>query len=265
MNGSGEALRLLQAYDFEHQLDLRPWIVDYWRTSFPMVVVYLLLIFMGQRVMKGRSGYNLRLPLMLWSLSLAIFSILGMVRTWGFMKAVLLWGGLKQSVCFSRFHNDPVIRFWSFLFAASKVIELGDTAFIVLRKQRLLFLHWFHHSTVLIYTWYAYKDSVAGGGWFMTMNYGVHAFMYSYYTARAAGLRVPRPCAMLITVLQILQMAGGMTVNGLNWFWLQDRNCYTSQDQLFWASSMYLAYLALFLHFFHQAYFRGRAGKTKGE
>jgi hypothetical protein len=42
------------------------------------------------------------------------------------------------------------------IFCISKVPELIDTLFIVLRKQKLIFLHWFHHATVLIYSWYRY-------------------------------------------------------------------------------------------------------------
>lgn len=31
-------------------------------------------------------------------------------------------------------------------------MELGDTLFIVLRKRPLIFLHYYHHVAVLIYT-----------------------------------------------------------------------------------------------------------------
>ena len=37
---------------------------------------------------------------------------------------------------------DRVSGFWSSLFVLSKVPELGDTIFIILRKQQLKFLHW---------------------------------------------------------------------------------------------------------------------------
>ena len=135
----------------------------------------------------------------------------------------------------------------------------GDTLFIVLRKQRLIFLHWYHHITVLLYSWYSYKDQVAGGGWFMTMNYGVHSLMYTYYAARAAGLRVPRPLAILITTTQILQMAMGLAVLGLVYRWMHEVRCPTQVDNVAWGSLMYLSYLVLFASFFYNSYLRGSA------
>lgn len=135
--------------------------------------------------------------------------------------------------------------------------------FIVLRKQRLIFLHWYHHITVLLYSWFSYRDQVAGAGWFMTMNYTVHAFMYSYYTARAAGLWVPRPFAMMITIAQILQMAMGLTVLGLVYHWMDEEHCQSSMDNITWGSLMYFSYLILFAIFFYDSYLKG-SSKGKG-
>lgn len=59
--------------------------------------------------------------------------------------------GLPYSLCHSC-NPDSVAAYWSFLFAVSKVIELGDTLFIVLRKKPLIFLHYYHHVAVLVYT-----------------------------------------------------------------------------------------------------------------
>lgn len=69
---------------------------------------------------------------------------------------------------------DEDVFFRITIFCISKVPELIDTLFIVLRKQKLIFLHWFHHATVLIYAWYSYHDWTASGRWFVFMNYSVH-------------------------------------------------------------------------------------------
>lgn len=52
----------------------------------------------------------------------------------------------------SLFVRPPYARLQMFVF--SKVPELGDTVFIILRKRPLIFLHWYHHVTVLLYTWH---------------------------------------------------------------------------------------------------------------
>ncbi|XP_018931717.1 elongation of very long chain fatty acids protein 6-like [Cyprinus carpio] len=250
----------LTEYDFERHFDERfaiEWMQDNWKTSFLFGAVYVVLVFGGQHFMKERQKLDLRRVLMLWSLSLAIFSIIGAVRTGCYMLYVLRTSGFKQSVCDQSFYYGPISKFWACAFVLSKAPELGDTMFIVLRKQRLIFLHWYHHITVLVYSWYSYKDQVAGGGWFMTMNYTVHALMYSYYTARAAGLRVPKPCAIIITSSQIAQMAMGLAVSALVYQWMQDGDCPSYIDNIVWASLMYLSYLLLFSSFFYKSYVKG--------
>lgn len=141
----------------------------------------------------------------------------------------------------------------------------GDTVFIVLRKQRLIFLHWYHHITVLLYTWYTYRDRVAGGCWFITMNFTVHSLMYTYYAAKAAGLRLPRPCAIIITTLQILQMAVGLMVLMLVYLWQNDAVCRSTDSNITWGSIMYLSYLLLFVSFFYQSYLNRGKNETARE
>ncbi|XP_035462423.2 elongation of very long chain fatty acids protein 6-like [Scophthalmus maximus] len=260
--GSGtDSLLPLTEFSFERRFDdtgaIR-WMKENWNKSFVFCALYAALVFAGQNYMRPRPKLNLRRPLVLWSLSLALFSIIGSVRTGSYMFHVLSSSGFRQSVCDQSFYIGPVSKFWAYAFVLSKAPELGDTAFIVLRKQKLLFLHWYHHITVLLYSWFSYKDLVAGGGWFMTMNYTVHALMYSYYAARAAGLRVPRPFAVLITSAQITQMAMGLTVCVLVYGWMPQGDCPSRVDNIVWASLMYLSYLLLFSNFFYQTYLRHR-------
>ncbi|XP_056465705.1 elongation of very long chain fatty acids protein 6-like [Gadus chalcogrammus] len=249
-------------YSFERSFDERSaidWMQNHWTKAFAFCALYAVLVFGGQHFMRERPKLNLRRPLVLWSLGLAVFSIIGAVRTGWYMLYVLSSGGFRRSICDQGFYYAPVSKFWAYAFVLSKAPELGDTLFIVLRKQRLIFLHWYHHITVLLYSWYSYKDTVAGGGWFMTMNFSVHALMYSYYAARAAGVRVPRPLAMLITSAQISQMLMGVTVSALVYRWMQSGDCPSHLDNIVWASLMYFSYLVLFTQFFYQTYLRGRA------
>ncbi|KAM6076984.1 very long chain fatty acid elongase 6 isoform 2-T2 [Chlamydotis macqueenii] len=231
------------------------------KKSFLFSALYAAFIFGGRHLMNKRAKFELRKPLVLWSLSLAVFSIFGAVRTGAYMLYILMTKGLKQSVCDQSFYIGPVSKFWAYAFVLSKAPELGDTIFIILRKQKLIFLHWYHHITVLLYSWYSYKDMVAGGGWFMTMNYGVHAVMYSYYALRAAGFRVSRKFAMFITLSQITQMLIGCVINYLVFSWMQQGQCHSHVQNIIWSSLMYLSYFVLFCHFFFEAYI----GKTRKE
>ncbi|TWW82096.1 elongation of very long chain fatty acids protein 6-like [Takifugu flavidus] len=267
MNGNElHALLKSAQYDFEGRFDERwalEWMQENCYKSFVFCGLYAAFVFAGQHLMRERPKLNLRRPLVLWSLSLAVFSIVGALRTGFYMLHMIRTAGFRDSVCDNVFYSAPITKLWAYAFTLSKAPELGDTVFIVLRKQRLIFLHWYHHITVLLYSWFSYRDQVAGGGWFMTMNYTVHAFMYSYYAAKAAGLRVPRPCAMVITAAQILQMAMGLTVLGLVHRWMDQDRCQTTMENIAWGSLMYLSYLILFALFFYDAYLKG-SPKGKG-
>ena len=44
-----------------------------------------------------------------------------------------------------------------------KIPELIDTVFIVLRKKPLIFLHWYHHVTVVLYCWHSFAQRSSAG------------------------------------------------------------------------------------------------------
>ena len=62
----------------------------------------------------------------------------------------------------------------------------------------------------------------------MVMNYSVHAIMYSYYTIKALKYPVPKPFAMVITTLQLLQMVGGCIINSMAYNYKQNGNIFGS-------------------------------------
>ncbi|KFV03014.1 Elongation of very long chain fatty acids protein 6, partial [Tauraco erythrolophus] len=227
-----------------------------------VAVAYVILIFGIQHFMKERRGYELRFPLALWSFGLALFSAMGAHRIWKQMSFILSTKGFKQSVCSPSFYVHPVSKLWVYLFSLSKFLELGDTVFIVLRKKKLIFLHWYHHAITLILIWYAYKDMVAGSGWLTILNYSIHAVMYFYYAMRAAGFQVSRYIAMAITISQMLQIVFYLIINILVIFWREDKVCHATWEIILFSFMGYTSILVLFGNYFFKTYVR-RAQKSK--
>ena len=64
---------------------------------------------------------------------------------------------------------------WMALFIYSKIPELFDTFFIVARQSPLIFLHWYHHLTVLLYCWHSYATEAPHALYFVAMNFCCHA------------------------------------------------------------------------------------------
>ncbi|XP_010566215.1 PREDICTED: elongation of very long chain fatty acids protein 6-like [Haliaeetus leucocephalus] len=260
-------LQSLGEYDFEKNFndrEAREWMQDNWHKSLFLAAAYVILIFGIQHFMKGLRAYSLRPSLTLWSLSLALLSAAGACRFWKLMIFILSTKGFKQSVCSQSFYIHPISKLWAYIFLLSKLLELGDTVFIVLRKKKLIFLHWYHHTTALIITWYAYNDMVAGGGWLGVLNYSVHAIMYSYYAVRAAGFQLPRLIAITITLIQMLQMLTYAVINIFIFYWKEDKVCHTTWTMLFLSFIMYTSLLILFCNFFFKTYLRNTP-KSKGE
>ncbi|XP_033123902.1 elongation of very long chain fatty acids protein 6-like [Anneissia japonica] len=255
----------MNLYEFEKTFDL-PYYVNffgtYWHYGIYISIVYLLTIFSIQKWMKSRAAFSLRPQLFMWNVLLAIFSIGGALRCSPFLVYALVYDSFHDSACNSEYYANN--GFWGAAFAFSKVVELGDTIFVVLRKQKLIFLHWYHHISVMICTFIVFGNQSSVGFWFCGMNYAVHAIMYPYYALRAAGIRTPRIIPMCITTIQLVQMFLGMFVVGYACTMrLTGQRCETTDGRLIYSSLMYLSYTILFAQFFHNAYLKRKDGHSK--
>uniref|UniRef100_A0A0R3S134 Elongation of very long chain fatty acids protein n=1 Tax=Elaeophora elaphi TaxID=1147741 RepID=A0A0R3S134_9BILA len=239
-----------------NMMESTKWMQENWFHSITSSIAYVISIYIGQKLMESRKPFCLDNLLIAWNFGLALFSLVGVCR----MTPELLWSvrenSFEYSICTASFAQG-VTGFWTEMFALSKVAEFGDTVFIVLRKRPLLFLHWYHHVTVLVYTWHAYKDHTASGRWFIWMNYTVHAFMYTYYALRAMRKRLPKMAAMMVTILQILQMVGGVFI-GINILRikLSGRDCQQTWSNLYFSFTIYFSYFLLFCNFFYYTYLK---------
>lgn len=138
-----------------------PWMsVDiYWTIPFGACVLYLGMLTWCQVFPRGKLDRVLHYPLVLWNLMLSGFSLV-IFLVWGYaLVDHLARYGVFETVC------DPSIRlyaphsltgFCAWVFSLSKLPELVDTVFLVLRGREVPFLHSYHHVTVLLFAWWWY-------------------------------------------------------------------------------------------------------------
>ena len=213
--------------------------------------VYLAACYLGKKFMSYRPAYNLQTPLAYWNLFLSTFSFVGMVNTVPQLLYNLHTMSLNDNLC-----KDPketfatgVCGFWVQLFIFSKVPELVDTFFIVARKKPLLFLHWYHHVTVLLFCWHSYATEASTGLFFVAMNYSVHAMMYGYYYLMAINQKPTWLNPGLITACQISQMVVGTALCVKTYFLLGNTDCSVKSENVIAGMLMYFSYLYLFCEF----------------
>lgn len=232
------------------------WMQLNWHWSIYLSFIYICVIFTIRRHMKHRDAFKLRSYLCLWNIFLCIFSIFGSYFMIPEMLNMLNTS-FYHSVCYSSI--DERAQYWMWLFALSKVAEFGDTFFIVLRKQKLIFLHYIHHILTLIFTWYSVSQNISLGRWYVTMNYVVHSVMYAYYAARAVKWNVSRFIAMIITSLQIIQMISGFYVS---FYAFKSKlfgvYCEISMKSASFGFGVYLVFTYLFARFFIISYIKNQ-------
>jgi elongation of very long chain fatty acids protein 6 len=235
-----------------------------WMSSRPIVPIaavlaYGLLIIWGRKTMEHKEPWKWRKYLAAWNFFLSLFSWIGAFRTAPQLIHNLMTMSFHENLC-----NDPQVTYgsgssglWVQLFILSKFPELLDTFFIVIHKKPLIFLHWYHHITVLAYCWHSYVSKSPAGLFFVVMNYSVHAIMYGYYFLMAIHMKPKWLNAMFITTAQISQMVVGVGITiAAFYFYKNDPDCMIHKENNIAAFLMYGSYLFLFAQFFLTRYFR---------
>lgn len=226
-----------------------------------VTVAYVVAFRTGLRLMRGKKAMDLRGALAGWNVALAVFSFCGAARTLPALVYNATAFPFRRSLCHAAaddWGRGPS-GLWVQLFILSKFAELLDTFFIVARKKRLLFLHWYHHLTVLLYCWHSYATEAPHALYFVAMNYAVHAVMYAYYALMALESKpdwFPPEC---VTSAQILQMVVGIFVQTAAF----RADCGVDRSNLVAGALMYCSYLALFVKFALDRFFWPRAKRSE--
>lgn len=237
-----------------------------WYVPLVSCVLYLAAVYLGTSWMSGKTPYTLRPLLVLWNLALTVLSVVGAYVMVPDLYRYIFEKGYIASVCTTAIHHDSMLSFWSLIFVFSKIFEFGDTFFIIARKAPLRFLHWYHHVTVCVFSWYSISIQSSVAHWYCAMNYLVHSFMYSYYLLKACRVFVPTLVATCITLLQLVQFMLGLvaTVVASQQYW-SGHSCHVDDVQMVLGLLIYGSYLMLFSHFFYERYMKKPSSQKRKE
>jgi elongation of very long chain fatty acids protein 6 len=255
------------------------------------VLLYGAAIVTGQKYFAQRKQpWDWRKAMAAWNFALSVFSAVGWCRTAPALAHNLWHYSVQDNVCFNpeAHYGSGSTGLWVQLFILSKFPELLDTFFIVIHQKELIFLHWYHHISVLLYCWHSYVTKAPTGLVFCVMNYAVHAIMYFYYFLMAVKRKPKAFKAVYITAAQISQMVVGVavTLTGCYVLWWNKnplrpppshvgnhhhiekdgsgagtyhRHCWLTPHNTAAALLMYGSYLALFVQFFVQRYHQNQS------
>jgi len=253
-----------------------PWFVltcfffqTHWEIPLIAVTLYSLMITLGPKIIK--TPIKPRTTMACWNASLAIFSWIGLFNVLPALLfgrdyetnegvGVLVTDSFYKNICTdAAWYGLGKEGFWVIAFILSKIPELVDTLWLVLAKCEVILLHWYHHISVLLFCWHAYAERASLGIHFCCMNYTVHGIMYSYYAMTQWSMetrKIVKPYAIYITILQIVQMMGGIffVCSAAFYKYALGYECHNTTATLVAAFAMYTSYFLLFFQLFYSRY-----------
>ncbi|XP_075223932.1 very long chain fatty acid elongase 7-like [Lycorma delicatula] len=253
-----ETVPLVEITDIHENSNLNKWFL----TSTPVPVIVILVIYLltvlkiGPKFMEKREPYNINAIMMVYNLYQIIYNSY-------FVGLVLLNREVQRYVIehFCRplhytknpFNDEFYYGSWCFLF--SKIVDLLDTFFMVLKKKNshITFLHLYHHTTMVSGSWISIKYMRGEQGIIpCAINCGVHVIMYTYYFLAALGPEVQKYLwwKRYLTKIQIAQFI--IVIAFFGYLYLKD--CEVSQAyNVLWVTNVIVIF-CLFMNFYIKTY-----------
>jgi len=220
----------------------------------------------AQKATESKQGCTNRV-LVAWNYFLMVFSMVMFTAVVPKSLQILHTHGIRRYLCDGNLQWDATptfdVGYLARICMFSKFVELFDTALLIIRGRDIPFLHWYHHASVLLYTWLTTLTLYPSNA-FGLVNTGVHSIMYYYYARAAQGVRLGM--AKVVTQVQMAQMVIGMLLSGLLIFLhltLPEGQCTGGKTiqangmllSVFSATvAMYISYLLLFAAFYTKRY-----------
>lgn len=241
-------------------------IVDSWplmRSPVPMLILLGLYLYfvlkLGPQLMQNRPAFDLTKLLIAYNAYQVAFSL------WLCCQAFYVKDGLEyimKSSCRELIADNPIkhavtnAAWWYFF---SKITELLDTVFFVLRKKQsqVTFLHVYHHSIMMAFSW-GYLKFLPGeqGVVIGFLNSLVHVIMYTYYLIAALGPKYQKYLwwKKYMTWIQLTQFC--IMLAYLAIIILMD--CKLPKALTFFFVGNVVIFLYLFTNFYRKAYKNGK-------
>ncbi|CAO1420615.1 unnamed protein product [Diamesa hyperborea] len=222
--------------------------------------IYLIFVTkLGPKLMESRKAFELKSLLIVFNASLVIFSL------WLAAQIFFVKGAWNKIFKFGCLNDDDDVdkhnlfstnlqqnAWWYFI---SKLVELFDTVFFVLRKKQnqVSFLHVYHHTITALFSW-GYLKYLPGeqGALIGFLNTFVHIFMYFYYFLAALGPRYKKYLfwKKYMTWLQLIQF--GVMLIYLTVLTFMNCKLHRSLTIFFFTNT--LIFLCLFANFYRKSY-----------
>ncbi|KAF2901810.1 hypothetical protein ILUMI_04374 [Ignelater luminosus] len=205
-------------------------LVDSWlfmQSPAPVIGILILYLYfvlkLGPQLMEKRPPLNLQKVLIVYNAYQVVFSVWLCCQAFNVDNIFTLLFRHCSAAQPDRKHAALLSNgAWWYFF--SKVVELLDTVFFVLRKKQsqVTFLHVYHHSITMFFSW-GYLKFLPGeqGVVIGFLNSAVHVVMYSYYLIAALGpkyqkylwwkkymtwMQLTQFCLMLVYLMYVLAM-----------------------------------------------------------
>ncbi|ORZ03196.1 GNS1/SUR4 family-domain-containing protein [Syncephalastrum racemosum] len=234
-------------------------------------VTYFVVIFGGQYLMKNLPAQRFQALFQLHNLLLTLVSGALLVLMIEQLAPILYKHGLLYAVCAQDAWTQPLELLY-YLNYLVKYWELFDTVFLVVKKKKLEFLHYYHHSLtmVLCFSQLGGKTSVS---WVpITLNLTVHVLMYYYYFRTAAGAKIW--WKRYLTTMQITQFIIDLfavyfcTYTYFAYtYWPHLPNmgsCAGTETSALFGCGLLSSYLFLFINFYRMTYQKTKKAIKKG-
>ncbi|XP_011877661.1 PREDICTED: elongation of very long chain fatty acids protein AAEL008004 [Vollenhovia emeryi] len=246
--------------------NVRDPMVDSWplmESPGPMLCIigtYLIFVLkVGPKMMEKRPAFQLNTVMILYNGLQVLFSIwlTTLILDVNFKKVFFAHGCNVQKHLLpnSQTTNAQAMSRGAWWYFFSKITELLDTVFFVLRKKQnqISFLHVFHHSITAVFSW-AYLKFLPGeqGVVIGFLNSIVHIIMYSYYCIAALGPKYRKYLwwKKYMTWIQLVQFALMLVYLVLTLIF----DCRTPKALTYFFMTVVIIFMYLFSDFYRQAY-----------